>query len=99
MRKGNVFLDLGFAPEEALAIRMKAELHSQIVKMAKRYKPAELQKILDEHQPRVSDLLTGKISKFSLETLIGYADALHLSPELKIHDPGPSLHQFAAAQA
>ncbi|MGC2283682.1 MAG: hypothetical protein WA542_00400, partial [Candidatus Acidiferrum sp.] len=28
-----------------------------------------LQKRLDEPQPRVSDLMTGKISKFSLETL------------------------------
>jgi predicted XRE-type DNA-binding protein len=98
VRKGNVFLDLGFAPEEAVALRMKAELHSQIIKMAKRYRQAELQKILGENQPRVSNLLTGKISKFSLETLIGYADALHLSPELKVHDPGPALRQFAAAQ-
>jgi len=97
VRKGNVFLDLGFPPDEAVALKMKAELHSQIIKMAKRYRQAELQKILDENQPRVSDLLTGKISKFSLETLIGYADALHLRPELTIHDPGPSLHQFARA--
>jgi predicted XRE-type DNA-binding protein len=40
---------------------------------------------LDEPQPRVSDLMTGKIAKFSLETLIGYAEALGMGPEIKTH--------------
>ncbi|MGC1492183.1 MAG: XRE family transcriptional regulator, partial [Candidatus Acidiferrum sp.] len=59
-------------------------LHSQLIKAIKKrgYTQTDLQKRLDESQPRVSDLMTGKISKFSLETLIGYAEALGLHPQI-----------------
>jgi predicted XRE-type DNA-binding protein len=82
-----VFDDLGFSHEEATALEMKAVLHSKIIRYAKKYKQAELQTLLGESQPRVSDLLTGKISKFSLETLVKYAEALNLRPEIKTHTP------------
>lgn len=87
MRKQNVFDDLGFSPEDAVALEMKSKLHSQIVHYAKRYSQNQLAKMLGEPQPRVSDLLRGKISKFSLETLITYAQALQMRPEIKIHEP------------
>ncbi|HKM67867.1 MAG TPA: helix-turn-helix transcriptional regulator [Candidatus Acidoferrum sp.] len=83
----NVFDDLGFSRTEAAALQLKATLHSKIVKQAKNYSQAELQKILREPQPRVSDLLRGKIAKFSLETLIDYADALNMRPEIVTHNP------------
>jgi len=67
---------------------MKARLLSTIVDYAKKnYSQSELQKMLGEPQPRISDLLTGKISKFSLETLVGYAEALHMRPEIKTYKP------------
>jgi predicted XRE-type DNA-binding protein len=84
--KSNVFEQVGFSPEEAASLRMKSELHSQIVKAINKrgYTQAELQKRLDEPQPRVSDLMRGKISKFSLETLITYAEALGLRPRILV---------------
>jgi len=84
--KSNVFEQIGFSPEEAAALKMKAELHSQIIKAIKRrgYTQATLQKRLDESQPRISDLMTGKISKFSLETLVTYAEALGLRPQILV---------------
>ncbi|MGB7283917.1 MAG: helix-turn-helix transcriptional regulator [Candidatus Acidiferrum sp.] len=84
--KSNVFEQVGFSPEEAAALKMKSELHSQIVKAIKKrgYTQADLQKRLDESQPRVSDLMTGKIAKFSLETLITYAEALGLHPQILV---------------
>ena len=84
--KSNVFEQIGFSPEEAASLKMKSELHSQIVKAIKKrgYTQADLQKRLDESQPRVSDLMTGKISKFSFETLITYAEALGLHPQILI---------------
>ncbi len=84
--KSNVFEQIGFSPEEAALLKMKSELHSQIMKAIKKrgYTQADLQKRLDEPQPRVSDLTTGKISKFSLETLITYADALGLHPQILV---------------
>ncbi|MGA8012927.1 MAG: helix-turn-helix transcriptional regulator [Candidatus Acidiferrales bacterium] len=84
--KSNVFEQLGFSPEEAATLRMKSELHSQIVKLIKKrgYTQADLQKRLGESQPRVSDLMTGKISKFSLETFISYAEAMGLHPRILV---------------
>ena len=86
-RERNVFDDLGFSPEAAAALHMKSLLHSKIVRYAQHYSQSELQKLLKEPQPRVSDLLRGKIAKFSLETLVNYAEALHMRPEIKIHEP------------
>jgi predicted XRE-type DNA-binding protein len=84
--KSNVFEQIGFSREEAAALKMKSELHSQIVKAikGKGYTQADLQKRLGESQPRVSDLMTGKISKFSLETLITYAEGLGLHPQILV---------------
>jgi len=79
----NLFEDLGFSPEEAAALKLKADLHSKIVKSAARYSQKQLQTILDEPQPRVSDLLRGKMSKFSLEMLVIYAEKLGLRTEIK----------------
>ena len=86
-RERNVFDDLGFSPEEATALTMKAKLHSKIVLYAKNYSQSRLSKMLGEPQPRISDLLRGKISKFSLEALVNYAEALHLRPEIRTHEP------------
>jgi predicted XRE-type DNA-binding protein len=90
-RERNVFDDLGFSPEEAAALTMKANLHSKIVECAKSYSQLQLQTILGEPQSRVSDLLRGKISKFSLDTLVGYAEALKMRPEIKLHEPSELL--------
>lgn len=86
-RQRSVFDDLGFSPREAAALRLKASLHSRIVRYAKNYSQSQLQRILEEPQPRVSDLLRGKIAKFSLETLVNYAYALQMRPEIKIQQP------------
>jgi len=84
--KSNVFEQVGFSREEAASLKIKSELHSQIIKAIKRrgYTQADLQKRLDESQPRISDLMTGKISKFSLETFINYAEVLGLHPQILI---------------
>jgi predicted XRE-type DNA-binding protein len=86
-RERNVFDELGFSPKEAAALTMKSDLHSKIIRYAKRYSQARLQIILGEPQPRISDLLRGKISKFSLETLVTYAEALQMRPEIRTHEP------------
>lgn len=90
-RPRNVFDDLGFSSHEADVLTMKAELHSKIVRRAKHYSQAELQRILHVSQPRISDLLRGKIARFSLETLIDYAQALNMRPEIRTHEPADTL--------
>lgn len=79
----NVFVDLGFSREEAAALKLKTDLHTKIVKCAGRYSQQKLQTLLNTTQPRISDLLRGKMSKFSLEMLVIYAEKLGLHTELK----------------
>jgi predicted XRE-type DNA-binding protein len=80
-----LFEDLGFSPAEAKALKMKTDLHTQIVKAASHYSQHELESILQTSQPRVSDLLRGKMSKFSLEMLVCYAEQLGLETSIKTH--------------
>jgi predicted XRE-type DNA-binding protein len=86
-RERNVFDDLGFSPEESTALTIKSDLHSRIIRCAKQYSQNQLQEILGESQPRVSNLLRGKIANFSLEALVGYAAALNMKPEIKVQQP------------
>jgi predicted XRE-type DNA-binding protein len=78
-----LFEDLGFSPEEAAALKLKTDLHTKIVKCAAAYSQRQLQEILNESQPRISDLMRGKMSKFSLEMLVVYAEKLGLHTEIK----------------
>ncbi len=73
---GNVFRDLGLpAPDELLA---KAELARQIARVAThtRLTQAATARILGTTQPKVSDLLAGKLAGFSMERLIRFLNAL-----------------------
>jgi predicted XRE-type DNA-binding protein len=78
-----IFEDLGFSAAEAAALNLKADLHSKIVKRAEQHSQKALETILDESQPRISDLLRGKMSKFSLEKLVFYAERLGLHTQIK----------------
>ena len=95
--RGNIFLDLGFPPEKALALKFKAKILSAILAEVKRkkYRQAQLVKVLDEHQPVVSNLLHGKITQMSIEKLLIYADRLGLS--LDVQRPRPQRPRKQAA--
>jgi len=72
---GNVFIDLGYPPEEAAILQMRADLMSDLRKLikAKRLTQAKAAEILGVSQSRVSDLIRGKWERFSLEMLITLA--------------------------
>jgi predicted XRE-type DNA-binding protein len=69
---GNVFRDLGFSREEAEHLLIRSDLMIAVQKALERrgLKQAEAAKILDVTQPRVSDLLRGRIDLFSTDALI-----------------------------
>jgi predicted XRE-type DNA-binding protein len=69
---GNVFRDLGFPPEEAEHLRVRADLMIKIEKAlrARSLTQAEAAKIMGVSQPRVSNLLRGRIELFSSDALI-----------------------------
>lgn len=81
--RGNVLDDLGFSPEDATALKFKAELYQAVLKCARRYSQKELQIILAEPQPRVSELLNGKIANKSVDKLLYYAGRLGIEPKTK----------------
>ena len=69
---GNVFRDLGFSKEESEHLLVRADLLIQVQKAiaSRRLKQAEAAKVLRVTQPRVSDLLRGRIDLFSTDALI-----------------------------
>jgi predicted XRE-type DNA-binding protein len=69
---GNVFRDLGFSTEEAEHLLIRADLLIQLQKAiaARGLTQARAAKILRVSQPRVSDLLRGRIDLFSTDSLI-----------------------------
>jgi len=69
---GNVFRDLGFSREESEHLLVRADLLIQVQKAvaSRGLKQAEAAKMLRVTQPRVSDLLRGRIDLFSTDALI-----------------------------
>lgn len=84
--RGNVFDDLGFSPTEAAALKIKAKILSALLARIRqqRYTQKQLAQILDEHQPNISNLLSGKISKMSIEKLLSYAQRLNLETAVTV---------------
>jgi len=81
--RGNVLDDLGFSPEQATALKFKAELYQAVLKYARKYSQKELQVILGEPQPRVSELLNGKIANKSVDKLLYYAGRMGIEAKAK----------------
>ncbi len=82
---GNVFIDLGYSPDEAAILQMRADLMADLRKFikAKRLTQAKAAEILGVSQSRVSDLIRGKWERFSLEMLITLATKAGIRVTLK----------------
>jgi len=79
---GNVFADLGVPhPEEALA---KAELAHKVTVLIRkrRLTQAQAAKLLGVDQPKVSALVRGHLTGFSIERLMRFL--LHLGQDVRI---------------
>ncbi|TME75331.1 MAG: XRE family transcriptional regulator [Chloroflexi bacterium] len=68
----NVFRDLGFTAEEAASLKLRADLMIQIRRLidGRRLTQAAAAKRFGVTQPRISDLVRGKIDLFSIDTLV-----------------------------
>lgn len=57
---------------------IKVKLSEAITKViqSKKLKQSEVQEILDIKQPRVSDLMNGKVDKFSIDSLLEYLNKI-----------------------
>lgn len=81
---GNVFTDMGLQNPEELLI--KAELVRQISNTIDKRKinQTEAAQILGIDQPKVSALLRGKLSGFSIERLFRFLNALGNNVEIRV---------------
>ncbi len=82
---GNVFVDLGYSPDEAAILQMRADLMANLRKFIKARKLTQLKaaEMLGVSQSRISDLARGKWEKFSLEMLIILATKAGMRVTLK----------------
>lgn len=69
---GNVFVDLGFPPDEVAVLTLRAELMVALRTLiaARGWTQAQAAEELGITQSRVSDLVRGKHERFSLDMLV-----------------------------
>jgi predicted XRE-type DNA-binding protein len=84
--RGSVLDELNMSDQEHLELRLKADLHQDILKLIKkkRLTPRQLEKLFDMPQPRVSELLRGKLSLLSVSKLLYYAHLLGARADVKL---------------
>jgi len=68
----NVFRDLGFSSVEAEHLRVRADLMLALEKLIARRQLTQTQaaKLLGVSQPRVNDLVRGRLHRFSIDALV-----------------------------
>ena len=69
---GNVFRDLGFPAEEATHLKIRSDLMIRLSKViqTRGLTQGQAAELFGVTQPRISDLVRGKIDRFSIDTLI-----------------------------
>ena len=82
---GNVFADLGFPPEEAAHLLIRTDLMLQLSTRIAEQKLTQQQaaKALGVTQPRISDLVRGRVELFSIDTLVEMLDRFGVEVTLK----------------
>lgn len=86
MGSGDVFTDLGFSPAESRNLRLRSKMMTALRKFIEKegLTQADAAKRLKVSQPRVSDLTRGKISRFSLDTLVNMLTDAGLEVDFRI---------------
>jgi len=84
--QGSVLDDLNISEQSRLELKLKADLHQDILKLIRkrRFTPRQLEKLFDIPQPRVSELLRGKLSLLSVSRLLYYAYLLGARAHIKL---------------
>ncbi len=83
---GSVFRALGFDPAEAEHLRIRAVMMNALIGQIEKQKltQKEAAKLLGITQPRVSDLIRGKIDLFSIDTLVDWLAAMGMKVDLRV---------------
>jgi predicted XRE-type DNA-binding protein len=81
---GNVFADVGFPPDEASNLMLRAQLMSRVRDAARGASQREAAKRFGINQPRLNDVLRGRIVKFSLDALVNLLALAGMRVELRV---------------
>ena len=82
----NVFVDCGFPPAEAENLRIRAQMMMALTGYIQERKITQSRaaKIMGVSQPRISDLVRGKIGLFTIDTLVNMVTSAGLKVEVDI---------------
>jgi len=83
---GNIFLNLGFPPHEASVMLLRAQLAEALRSWMElnELTQAQTAKRLGIAQPRVSDIVRGKVELMSLDYLVGLCAKARVEVGLKL---------------
>jgi len=83
---GNVFADLGFSRAESRNLRLRSQMMTALRNFIEKegLTQADAAKRLKVSQPRISDLTRGKISRFSLDSLVNMLTDAGLEVDFRI---------------
>lgn len=97
---GNVFADLGFSAEEAQNLQLRSQTMMAVARWyeASELTQAQAAKALGVTQPRLNQVLKGKINEFSLDALVNMATRAGMRVGLIIK-PAPRVRTVQARPA
>ena len=83
---GNVFSDIGFPPGEAHNLLLRADLTIRIERFVNKsgLNQQAAARVLGVTQPRLNQLLKGRIELFSLDALVNMATRAGIRVELRV---------------
>lgn len=83
---GNIFLDLGFPPHEAAVLLLRSELAEALRHWieSEGNTQAQAAKRLGVAQPRISEIMRGKIELLSLDYMVGLCAKVGVSVEVRL---------------
>lgn len=84
-----VFEQIGFSSEESAELVRKSHLLDEVQEIAKRagYTQKDLIRLTGLGQSHISELLNGRMSRFSTEKLIAVLESLGASVQIKVKRP------------
>lgn len=91
---GNIYEDLGFADSEERLAKAKLAMRIEEIIDKRKLKQIEAAEILEINQPKVSALMNGRLTGFSIERLIHFLNLLNQDVEIlvKTKRGRPTMH-------
>lgn len=84
----NIFKDLGHNDADAANLLLRSDMMLEIASIIdeRGWSQAQAAKVLGVKQPRISELVTGRISKFKIDILVKYLNRLGKKVILRLED-------------